>query len=292
MNQVSRRRVLASVGAGAGAIAVAGCTGFAPDGDSPDDGQGGSDEGEQSTGTPGDRPLPEECPTTQDIGVEPPSTLDTASVASFVESYEHHYAREVVVEYEPSSRLDSYGLGTSLADDPREVDGPEGVDTAYEVVVRGGGAIYTPHLLLEARAVEPSGGRETISVEEVDDGALSALLEEAADAEDGEDGEGDAGGEDDDDPPDPLRVGPGSEVDRYLGLFESLSDDVQITGPGDSATLYFEVEDTPVELSVSADRFHGDYGWSARYYVDEHVVRRSADRETDPREGELLECRE
>jgi hypothetical protein len=86
---------------------------------------------------------------------------------------------------------------------------------------------------------------------------------------------------------------PGKAVERYVDRFTSLSDDFgQLSTPGDSDTLYIEVNNTTVELSVQATNFHGDYGWEAWYYVDDQVVRRTTDDETAAQNGELLECRQ
>lgn len=81
-------------------------------------------------------------------------------------------------------------------------------------------------------------------------------------------------------------------VDRYVNRFSSLSDDFErLSEPGDSDTLYIDVDRTTVELTVQATNFHGDYGWGARYYVDDQVVRRTTNDDTAVQYGELLECR-
>jgi hypothetical protein len=58
-----------------------------------------------------------------------------------------------------------------------------------------------------------------------------------------------------------------------------------------AATRDVTVEDTPADVDVTASTLHGDYWWSATYYVDEHVVYR-IEEEGDPKDGRLLECRE
>lgn len=248
------RRTLLT-GIGAGTLALAGCT-------------TGVDPAGTGDGTD-DTDLPEGCPTTQGFDVEWPEELDAATVESFVEAYERVYVREVVVEYEPESRLASYELNGSVTDPPSEVG--DGWALAYS----GGGGIYWPGLRVEATASDPPDGTDPVQADEIDDEALTETVEEAAETGDAE-----------------FHVDPGGEVDRYVDLLAALSDEFRrLSGPGDSDTLYVDVDGTAVELSVTATRFHGDYGWDAWYYVDEQVVRRAAEEETDPRDGELLECR-
>ena len=255
---VSRRTLLGT--AGALAVGTAGCT------DSPVDADGGP------TGTETARGLSENCPTSQDLGVEWPAELDAAAAESFLEAYENAYYREVVVDYESESRVDEYSLEAGVT------DGPTAVEDGYEVALSGSGGVYRPTLHLSATTAEPPPAADTVPVGEVDDGRLRDLLETAA-------AEGEA--EHHVEPP-------GRTVDRYIELVASLSGDFEpLEAPGDSGTAYFDVDGAGVELVVQADSFHGDYWWEARYYVDEHVVRRVDDAEGDPREnGDLLECRE
>lgn len=248
---LSRRGLLAGVGVGA--LALAGCV------DSP--GSSGSDPD-----------LPAECPTSQDLGVEWPDEITRESVDSFVEGYENVYYREVVLEYEPESRVDAYGLEAGVTGGPREVDG------GYELAVSGSGGVYRPTLHLSAVVAEPPQGADVVPIEAVEDDTLRDVLLEAA-----ENGEAEHHVEP-----------PGEAVDRYIELVASLSADFEpLSSPGDSDSAYVAVDDTRVELAVQADQFHGDYWWSARYYVDEYVLWRAEGEDVDPREdGELLECRE
>lgn len=200
-----------------------------------------------------------------------PEELDAATVEAFVEAYEQSYYREVVVGYEPRSQLDSYDLGGLVMDEPR----PAG--DGWVLKYSGNGGIYRPTLFLEATVSDPPEGADVVPVSEIDDDAATETLERAAE-------DGDASYHVD---------SPGAAVDRYLELFEAVSEDFDgLSGPGDADTLSVAVENTTVELTVTADNFHGDYQWYAWYYVDERVVRRTADRDADPREGELLECRQ
>jgi len=248
------RRTLLT-GIGAGTLALAGCT-------------TGADSVGTEDGTD-DADLPEGCPTTQGFDVEWPEELDASTVESFVEAYEQVYFREVVVEYEPESRLDSYELSGSVTDPPRKVG--DGWALAYS----GGGGVYRPTLLVEATASDPPDGTDPVQATAIDDEALTETLEAAAETGNAE-----------------FRVDPGGEVDRYVDLLASRSDDFErLSGPGDSDALYVDVDGTAVELSVTATNFHGDYWWEAWYYVDEQVVRRTTEEEDDPRDGDLLECR-
>lgn len=213
--------------------------------------------------------LPAGCPTTNDLGVPWPDNRTASTVATFVEAYEHVYHREVIVAYEPRSRLDTYELSGSVTDTQKLGEG-------YEVAYTGSGAVYTPTLLLGARVADPPDGADVVTIDAIDDRTLTETLDEAA-----ENGEA------------THHVDrPGPEVDRYIERFESLSSDFEpLSGPGDSDTLYVDNNGTTIELTVQADRFHGDYRWNARYYVNEHVVRRTTDETADPRDGDLLECR-
>lgn len=263
---VSRRTLLAAAGAAATA-GTAGCIG-SPTGD----GDGSPTPTETATAIPMDRELPENCPTSQHLGVAWPDEITDETVESFVEDYEHVYYRDVVVEYEPGSRLDEYRLSVSVS------DGPVAVDGGYEVTLSGGGGVYTPTLRLLAATAEPPAGADVVPFADVEDNLLRAVLETAA-----EEGEDEAHVED-----------PGGRVDRFMDRVDSLSDDFEpLEDPGDSDTAYFDVDGTTVELTVQATNFHGDYGWSARYYVDEHVVWRNGGYSAGaPRDGDLLECRE
>ena len=272
-----RRRTLLGL-AGAGVLSLAGCT-AGPDpgdsGDSPDPGTGATDGRHTETdtttvaGTPTD--LPADCPISQGRDVEWPETLDARAVESFVEAYEHAYFREVVVEYEPESRLDAYELDGSVSDGPRVVDG------GWVLEYAGGGGIYRPTLRLEATTAEPPDGADPVPASEVEDGTLTGLLEEAAETGTAENH---------------LFDSPGERVDRYVDLLASLSEDFdRLSERGDSDSLYVDVDGTTVELTATATGFHGDYWWEATYYVDERVVRRTGDEDADPRNGKLLECR-
>jgi hypothetical protein len=211
--------------------------------------------------------LPEDCPVSQDYDVEWPEDLDADAAETFIENYEAVHYREGVVAYEPETRLDSYDLGVRSEGVQRAGDG-------YEVEVSGSGGIYRPDLMFGAHREDDPADAERVAASEVGDERLRELLETAA-----AEGEADA------------NVRHGSEVDEYIDLFDSLFDDYYPhQRHGDSRTLYFTVDGTPVEVDVTASTLHGDYWWSATYYVDEHVVYR-AEEDGSPKDGQLLECR-
>jgi len=256
--ELSRRALLAA--AAASAAGTAGCP----------DGRAGGPVYRSPTET--DRPLPDACPTTQNLDVEWPAVLTESSVETFVETYENAYYREVVVDYEPTTRVDEYGLEASVR------DGPTAVDGGYEVALSGGGGVYEPGLHLQAEPADPPAGADVVPFDEVSDDSLRDLLETAAADEKAE-----------------THVRQQRDrIDELIERVAALSDDVEpLDSPGDSATAYFDVDGSTVQLTLQADRFHGDYLWATRYYVDERVVRRGDDEEGDPREGgKLLECRE
>lgn len=264
---VDRRRLLA----GAAAVAAAGCLGI-----------GGDEDNDDETGDG----LPEACPTTQGLDVEWPDELTAETVAEFVEAYENRYYREVTIDYEPDSRLDAYRLGGSVR------EGVERRDDGYVAEFEGGGAVYRPDLQVTAAVAEAPAGRDPLDHEEIDDEDLRGLLEDAveADRSDEKDEDDDQG---DDDETTRRRIESGARIDAFLDLLESEFERFEVfDGPDQSATLYADVDGTTVELSVYAGGLHGDYWWSARYYVDEHVVRRTDDDALDPQKGALLECRE
>ena len=252
------RRTLLSAAAG-GAAGMAGCSdGWAagPDDQSP---------------TERDRPLPDSCRTSQDLGVEWPTELTDEDVGSFVVAYENAYYREVVVDYEPTTRVDEYGLEVVVS------DGPTAVDGGYEVALYGSGGVYEPGLHLQAEPAHPPADADVVPVDEVSDDSLRDLLETAAA---------------DDEAETHVRQ-QRDRIDELIERVAALSDDVEpLDAPGDSATAYVDVDGSTVELTLQADRFHGDYGWRARYYVDEHVIWRVDAEDGEPREdGDLLECR-
>lgn len=254
MNPTPNRRALL-VASGATAAALAGCTDTLPGSNS--------------------RELPDSCPTSQDLGIEWPRELDSETVATFLESYEHFYYRDVVVEYEPESWVDSYGLSVAISEDPTSVDG------GYEATLSGSGGVYRPTLNVGARTADAPDGADPVPIDEVDDELLREVLLEAAESGEAED----------------HIEPPGEKVDHYIELVASLSSDFDPPSePGDSGTAYFDVDGTTVELTLHANQFHGDYWWEARYYVDENVVWRvevTGEERPDPRtEGKLLECRD
>jgi hypothetical protein len=266
---------------GSGSLALAGClsetdpagSDGTPEGtdqpgtDQPDD----PDQPETDTPDTSDqqRDLPEECPTSQDLGVEWPEELDAATVASFVENYEQVYYREVVVEYDPDTEFSSYELSGSVRDQP------EKAGDGWILEYSGSGGVYRPDMLLGATPSEPPADADVVSIDDIDDDTLRSVAREAAQT-----GEAD------------LHVTSEEDVVRYNDLLAGLSEDFEpLESRGDSDSLSVAVDGSHVELSARVTSLHGDYWWDARYYVDEHVVRRTED-DIDPRNGELLECRQ
>lgn len=198
-----------------------------------------------------------------------PRNLDRAAVESFVEAYEAVYYREVVVEYEPNSRLDSYELAGSVGDIL-----PQG--RGWRVTYSGSGGVYRPTLWLTAEPATPPADADVVPLGSLEDDLVRALVTEAVES----------GSADREIAP------PGPKVDRYVELFASLSADFEpLSGPGESDTLYVASDGETVEVTVQATNFHGDYWWGATYYVDSRVVWRAEGTDSDPREGTLLECR-
>lgn len=259
-----RRTLLTAIGSGT--VSLAGCT---TTGSVPTTTR--STSGDQTATTGDQTALPEECPTSRGLDAEWPTDLDASTVRSFVEEYEHAYYRDIVVEYEPESQLDSYELNGSVTAPPREAG------NGWKLAYSGSGGIYRPTLALGAEPTDPPDEADVVPVSGITEQPVREMLSEAADAGEAE----------------YLVEPPGENVDRHIELFASLSDDFErLSGRGDSDTLYVDVDGTTVELTVAATNLHGDYWWDAWYYVDEQVVRRTTDENTDPRTGELLECRD
>lgn len=268
---MKRRTLLATISGGT--LSFAGCTTGPNLGDT-GDGTAPATDTNIDTETPdagtAEQPvLPAACPTSQELGVEWPADLNASTVKSFVESYEHVYYREVVVDYEPESQLDSYDLSGTATQ-------PKAVGDGWVLSYSGSGGVYRPTLWLGASTATPPDGADVVPLNEIDDDLLTGLLEEAA-----ETGEAQRH-------VDP----PGERVDRYVDLLAPLSDDFEgLSGRGDSDSLYVDVDGRMVKLTAEADTFHGDYWWKAWYYVDEQVVRRTTEEDTDPQDGTVLECR-
>jgi len=259
-----RRTLLSAVAAGS--VTLAGC---AADEDDGDGGGGGSSPEPDTTEDPSD--LPNVCPTSQDLGVEWPTDLDTESVATFVERYEAAYYRNVVVDFDPDAPFTEYSLDGELSEPPEQVDG------GWELTYTGSGAVYNANLALSATATDAPDDADLVDVEAFERHSVTAMVRTAAE-------EGSA---------DDLLTTSGVETEQQVERFASLSDDFEApTERGDSDTMYADVDGTTVELSVSATSFHGDYWWTTQYYVDERVVRRAEGEDADPQEGTVLECRE
>lgn len=214
-----------------------------------------------------DEDLPDDCPTSQGLGVEWPRDLNESTVTTFVEEYELQYYQQVVFDFEPESRYSSVGEGIGRVQGVSEFDG------GWRVRFSGILGVDEAFTRLEATPSDPPGEAQIIPASEIDDEKLSEMLAEAAET-------GRAAG----------RVSAG-QTDEYIDRFEALSDEFEITPAEYRDTLYFDVDGTIVELAVSVDTLHADYDWRATYYVDEHVVWRSGEQGIDPRDGELLECR-
>lgn len=211
--------------------------------------------------------LPAACPTSQDLGVEWPKNLDESTAAAFVEAYEEQYYRQAVFDYEPVSRFSYVGSAISRVEDVNEAD------VGWRVHFSGTLGVNEAFMHLKATRSDPPEGTVVLSRSQLDDERLTELLDEAgATGEAEQDIEAEA-------------------VDPYVDRFERLSEGFEISSAEPRDRLYFEGNETTVELVVSVDTYHADRFWDAWYYVDEHVVWRSGERDVDPRDGDLLECR-
>lgn len=214
--------------------------------------------------------LPDDCPRSQDLGVRWPEDLDESAAGTFVEQYEEAYYRQEIIDtlYDPQSRLFGYQGWISRIKGVTNVEGG-----GWRVHFSGVVNIQRGDLVFEASATDSPGDNELIPIDRVEDERLGEVLHEAA-----------ASGQES------VRIGP-SLSDEYLDRFAELSSGFEIAKVGDSDTLYFDVEGTAVELVVWSSPPNRDHFWEAWYFVDKHVVWRSGEADTDPRDGELLECR-
>lgn len=212
---------------------------------------------------------PAECSVTQGLDVDWPDGLSAASAEGFVERYEEVYYRDVVVEYEPETRFDEYDLGFTT--EVTDTDSP-----GYVVEVDGSGGIYRPDVFLNASVVDEEPDDEVIPLADVNDQTLREMLQTSAGNPEESVGR---------------EIRDGSDVDQYADLLNDFPGEGSLEGRGDSVTRYFDVDGTTVELTASVTGLHGDYWWTAWYYVDENVLRRTEDEEVAPENGELLECR-
>lgn len=221
--------------------------------------------GETPTGT--STPLPEACPTSQDLGIEWPRDLTPSTVATFIAEYERTYYRQVVFEFEPESRFSRVGSAISRAENVSESD------DGWRVQIAGRLGIEEAFTWLRAATADPPDDVQVIPRTEVQDDRLTALLDEAVQTGEAE------------------RRLSVEDTDPAIDRFEELSEGFEISSPEYSDTLYFDLDGTVVELTASVDTLHVDREWHAWYYVDEQVVRRSGEPDVDPRAGRLLECR-
>ncbi len=252
---MNRRRLL-SLWAGGATLPLAGCLGIGDD--------------SRADQTPSPHSWTDDCPLSQGFDVEWPDELDSPTAESFVEVYEYQYIRDVV-DWEPVTQYDSLGIGVSTRG--RTVERGDG----YDVTVSSGWTTDTPNLDVIAVSTDPPDDVALVPHEEVPDELLWDLLDEAARA----DGEVVA-----------EKIPHGERIDRYVATLDSLSTDFDPpSGSTEHGTLYVDVDGTVVELRVQPDGFHVDRELGARYYLDEHVLRRTADHDEDPLNGDLLECR-
>lgn len=220
--------------------------------------------GSRNTNT---EPLPSECPTSQNLGVAWPRELNASAVATFIEAYEPTFYRELVFEFEPESRFSRVGSTVSRVENVTESG--HGWRIRYSGIL----GIEEAFTRLKATTADRPEDADVIAIEAVDGEQLAELLEEAADTGAAE-----------------RRLGP-EDTDAYIDRLENLSEDFEISSADYHDTLYFDVDGTIVELSVSVDTLHVDREWNAWYYLDPRLVWRSGNPDVAPRDGNLLECR-
>lgn len=219
------------------------------------------------SGLPVGENLPEDCPKSQNLGVAWPRDINASAAATFVEEYEEKYYLEVIFEFDPESRYSRLGSAITRA----EIVSESG--DCWQVRFAGILGIEEAFTRLKAVTAEPADDARVIPIGAVDDKQLIELLHEAAETGEAE------------------RRLSTDDTDEYLDRLEKLAEEFEISPPEYSDTLHFEVNGTIVELTASVDTLHVDQEWDAWYAVDKHEVWRSDEKDIDPRDGDLLECR-
>lgn len=254
---MNRRSYLAIVSSGTVA-GLAGCSGsdLSLRGDDAD--------GNDSAGSDSDTTqLPADCPVSQGLGVSFPDRVEGDAVRAFIGEYEPAYVERQAEAERDTTKWTISALSTSVIDVEESSPG-------FVVETR---TVWSERTKLDVTIVaEPQDGVpdgvEPVAADALPDEAeLAANVARAA-------------------------VSDGGEVDRrdedqnYNLLTAPLE-----SSRSDAGEYYVTVEDAPVSLDVTSGyETVVDANETAWYYVDDGVVRRTADEGADPEDGELLEC--
>ncbi|WP_152420128.1 hypothetical protein [Halorubrum distributum] len=238
---------------------------------------------------PSEDELPDQCPTSLDLGVEWPRDIYTRSVGGFLSRYEA--VAEFVTAYEEAYQVEKYAQSRFKSGDfsTRLDQDPEKVADGFHVTVSYSGSVYTEMTLdLEAFEVDSDGipkdgsididestvpdDSEYISIDEIEDQRLQEVLKSAADSG--------------------YEEYITSSTDHYRQLIENFPPNASLNN-GSLPRAYFDVNGTPVLLVIYP---HGgsvaDYPWRpVQYYVTEYVIRRTSEENESPRDGTVVECR-
>ena len=240
---------------------------------------------------PSEDELPDQCPTSLDLGVEWPRDIYTRSVEGFVTRYEAvgefvtAYEEAYQVERHADTQFHSPSIFVELDQTPDKV-----ADGFHVTVTYGGSVSIEDYILLEAIEVDSDGipkydqriqidesavpdDPEYIPISEIEDQELQEVLKSAADSA--------------------YRKHRTSPTTRYEELIENTSPNTSLNNrypPG----IYFDVDGTPVLLIINVrGAAVKDFGKSdpVQYYVTEYVIRRTVDENKSPRNGTVVECR-
>ncbi|MFP8954044.1 hypothetical protein ACLI4Z_13915 [Natrialbaceae archaeon A-arb3/5] len=205
---------------------------------------------------------PDECPATQDFTVPIPSEFDEETATSFVSEYEEKYTtKSVNVQYkywditnEPSTSIEHTTVDNSalIVETQTIWSGSTGIDVEIRAEPRN----QTPD------SVDP------IDVEELPEEASPArnIAHDAVNEDSVK------------------RWRDRTQI--YNQLTEQLASD-----QNNADEYYVTVEGTPVSLSItshSTDIIDGNI--IAWYYIDDVVIRRTENADTNPNEGSIVEC--
>lgn len=279
MPSYSRRTVLATLTG----IGLTGCI-TRSDSESPNEGERSDSESPSGDGEPTMREiearLPDECSKSLDLDVQWPQEFDADTVGGFVMDYEEVY----LVEEYTETRFHSLDFSVELEQTPDKLN------RGFQLTVRSAGAgRVDDHLHIQASKVGSDGipeaeqnmridesvvpdDPEYISINEVEDQILHAVLQLAAD------------------------TGYENHRTAFTPRYEELLDNLPANASLSDRRMgaYFDVNGTYVLLVI--DRQGGnsldgiDVG-PIQYYVTEYVIRRTDEESESPEDGAVVECR-
>lgn len=254
---MDRRTVLASFGTLTTTVTASGCL-TDLDGTPADENEPSGEDGTE-TDENEFQSLPDDCPVNTLERFDLPDDLDQATAEKFVRRYETAYINQHYIDREQYDRVD--GPGGSI-----EESTP--VDDGYILQVTTGWATWRPdrEVLEFERVTQPDADPVVVDDEALaDTETLQELLSETI--EDGSDAI--------------------TENDRdFPSVYEHIE---TITDEVDGAVIEYRNE--TLEVTESAwPGAHGDHFKRAAYRIEPDILYRTEEIDSDPRDGEIVEC--